>query len=426
MELVCVGISHHTAPLELRERLALTPESRAAFRERLASGGDEVLVLDTCNRLEVYTACTQADAFSAKVRTEMEALGGPEVGGQVYEQRGEAAVVHLFRVAASLDSMVLGEPQILGQLKAALTEAREAGTARAELVRVCSAAFGSAKRVRSETAIGRVVTSMASVAVSLAQKVFEGLAGRTILMLGAGAMGKLAAKSLLGAGVSRALVTSRTLERAQQLAALVQGEPRTLDALPSLLVEADVVVCSTASPTPLVRLDMLRPVMKARRHRPLFFLDLAVPRDVHPEVASLDGVYVFDLDDVQRAQSEGASLRAAEALEAEQIVAEEVARWAQMRAERTGTPMLAQLRAHAESIARAEAERTLSQLGDALTDRQRKSVEAMALAIVNKLLHAPTARLRAVVGEDDQELVDAAAELFGLEEATPRGRGAKG
>jgi glutamyl-tRNA reductase len=258
---------------------------------------------------------------------------------------------------------------------------------------------------------------MASVAVALAQRVFEGLAGRTVLLLGAGEMGKLAAKSLLAAGVSRALVTSRTPERARELAALIQGEPRTLDSLPALLVEADVVVCSTASPSPLVRRELLQPVLKARRHRPLFFLDQAVPRDVHPEVTSLDGVYVFDLDDVQRAQADGAAQRAAQALEAEQIVAEEVARWAQMRAERTGTPVLAQLRARAESIARAEAERTLTQLGSALNERQRKSVEAMALAIVNKLLHTPTARLRAVAGEDDQELADAAAELFGLDES---------
>jgi glutamyl-tRNA reductase len=426
LELICVGLSHHTAPLELRERAALPPLLRRELRAQLKEENGEVLVLDTCNRLEVYAVSQDAESYATKVRSELQRLAGPEAAQALYERRGEAMATHLFRVAASLDSMVLGEPQILGQLKDALAEAREDGAARGELTRICSAAFASAKRVRNETAVGRMATSMASVAVELARKVFGSLEDKTVLMIGAGEMGKLAARSFVSAGIAKALVASRTQERAEELANEVGAQAFTLEKLPELIVQADVVVCSTASPTPIVTMDLMHSCLKPRKHRPLFLLDLAVPRDVEPEVSTLDGVYVFDLDDVQRAQSEGIQARAAHAQEAEQIVAEEVAHWAERRAEREGKPVLAQLRLRAESIAKAEAEKTLAQLGGVLDERQRKSVEAMAMAIVNKLLHAPTTRLRAVREEEGQELADAAAQLFALNEEPPIRRGGKG
>jgi len=415
MELLCIGLSHKTAPLELRERLALTPAQQAEILDAVACGPQEALVVSTCNRVELYVAAPSLDEAAAQVRAALSGIGGPEAASHLYEHRGEAALVHLFRVSASLDSMVVGEPQILGQMKDAFELARAAGGARGELSRACAAAFGSAKRVRSETAIGRSSVSMASAAVSLATKIFGGLAGKAVLLVGAGEMAELAGRHLASAGASRIVVSNRTHSRAEELAAGIGGVARPFEALHEELVHADVVVCSTASPTPLFTKDSVAAVLKPRRHRPLFMVDLAVPRDIAPEVNSLDGVYAYDVDDIDKVIAEGSAARSAEASKAEVIIAEEVARYARARSVREGVPVLAQLRQRAEQIARAEVAKTLGALGEALTDKQRKSVEAMAQAIVNKLLHEPTARLRAVPQDGVNRLAGAAAELFGLE-----------
>ncbi|HEX8434998.1 glutamyl-tRNA reductase, partial [Archangium sp.] len=293
------------------------------------------------------------------------------------------------------------------------------GAVRGELTRVCASAFGCAKRVRTETAIGRSATSMASAAVSLASKVFDGLGDKTVLLVGAGEMAELAARHLKQAGATRILVANRTLARAEALAAEVGGTARPFEELFTLLTAADVVVCSTASPVPLFTKENVGAVAKARKHRTLFMVDLAVPRDIAAEVGELDWVHAYDVDDIQKFVAENAAARAEEAQKASVLVAQEVARFARERALRNGVPVLAQLRQRAESIARAEVERTLAGLGDGLTDKQRKSIEAMGRAIVNKLLHEPTARLRAVgPAHEGNRLAGAAAELFGLDEAS--------
>ncbi|HSP80722.1 MAG TPA: glutamyl-tRNA reductase, partial [Myxococcaceae bacterium] len=344
MEFLCIGLSHRTAPLSLRERLALPEAQQAELLQKLAQAPIEALLVSTCNRVELYLVAPDATQARARVHEELQALGGPETLSHLYEYQGEAALVQLFRVASSLDSMVLGEAQILGQVKDAFERSQGAGAVRGELTRVCSAAFGCAKRVRTETAIGRAATSMASAAVSLASKVFDGLGGKTVLLVGAGEMAELAARHLKQAGASRILVSNRTLERAEALAAEVGGTARPFEELFSLLVSADVVVCSTASPVPLFTRENVGAVGKARRHRPLFMVDLAVPRDISPEVAELVWVHAYDVDDIQKFVSDNAAARAEEAQKAGVLVAQEVARFVRQRAVREGVPVLARLR----------------------------------------------------------------------------------
>jgi glutamyl-tRNA reductase len=343
-------------------------------------------------------------------------LGGEEALGHAYLHRGEAALLHLFRVASSLDSMVVGEPQILGQVKDAFEFAKGVGAARAELTRVCAAAFASAKRVRTETDVGRAATSMAAVAVQLASKIFGGLEGKTVLLVGAGEMSELAGRHLASAGASRLLVTNRTPERAESLARALGGEALPFESLAQALRPADVVVCTTASPTPVITRALVAGTLRARRHRPLFLVDLAVPRDVEPEVNGLDNVYAYDVDDIQRVLAENTALRADAAALAETLVKEDVARYVRERARREGVPVLAQLRARAEAIRKAELERALANLPTPLTDAQAAVVTAMTAAIINKVLHQPTVKLRSVQpGDSENSLAEAVAELFGLD-----------
>lgn len=416
MELFCIGLSHKSSPVALRERLALAEAGQVEVLRRLSLQGFEALWVSTCNRVELYVAASEPERARQEAVALFEGLGGPDALPHLYEHRADDAIVHLFRVAASLDSMVLGEAQILGQVKDAYELAQREGAIRGELTRACAAAFSSAKRVRTETAIGRAATSMASAAVQLAGKIFGGLEDKAVLLVGAGEMAELSAKHLQQAGATQIAVTNRTAERAAQLAAAIGATSKPFEELGSLLIWADVVLCSTASPTPIFTREKVAKVLKARKHRPLFMVDLAVPRDIEPEVNALDGVFAYDVDDIQKVVAENSAVRAEEASKAEVIIAQEVARFSSARAVREGVPVLAQLRARAEQIARAELDRTLGRLGDELAEKHRKSLEAMAMAIVNKLLHQPTAKLRAVnPAEEGGRLAEAAAELFGLE-----------
>ena len=418
--LVCVGLSHHTAPVNVRERLALPDEWQTELLQAMAQAPAEALLISTCNRVELYVL-GPGDDLQDRTRAALARAAGDDLLPYLYAHRGEAAVLHLFRVAASLDSMVLGEPQVLGQVKDAFEQAQRMGAARGELTRICAAAFGSAKRVRTETDLGRAATSMASAAVVMARHVFDGLDGKTVLLVGAGEMAELGGKHVLSAGASRVLVTNRTFERAEALAVSLGGEAVPFERLEESLVLADMVVCTTASPAPLITREKVARVLKPRRHRPLILVDLAVPRDVDPDVSTLDGVYAFDVDDIQKVVDQNQAARTAAAASAEVLVSEEVGRYIRQRAVREQVPVLAQLRARAEQIRRAELERAMANLSAPLGPEQLKVIEAMTSAIVNKMLHQPTARLRAVEA-GDSELADAAAELFGLD-GTPRKAG---
>ena len=418
-ELFCVGLSHKSAPIEVREKVAVPEEEQAALLQKVAAlpGVSEAMLLSTCNRVELFAAVAgpeSADAVAAQLREK----GGDKVRPHLLQHQGEAAVVHLFRVASSLDSMVVGEPQILGQVKDAFSSSVAAGTVGGELTRACEAAFAAAKRVRTETGIGANAVSMASAAVELARKIFGSLSGRTVLVVGVGPMSEICARHL-GSEGANVRVANRTLARAEALVKELGGkaEARPFGDVAKLLTEADVVVTSTAAPKPIFNVELVQPALKARKGRPLFLVDLAVPRDVDPAVHQLDGVFAYNVDDLERVVAENLAARSGEAARAEVLIAEEVARFIRSKTARDAVPILGQLRRRADSIALSEAEKTLAVLGEGLSLRQRQSVEAMAKAIVNKLLHAPTARLR-TAGEAGPEeaarVAAAAAELFGL------------
>jgi glutamyl-tRNA reductase len=411
-ELHLVGLSHKSAPVAVREKVALGGDELKDAMSTLAGrpGVSEAMVVSTCNRVECYV---YGESLEEARRFFLERTADAE--GHLYVHSGRDAVRHLFRVAASLDSMVVGEPQILGQVKESYGLAAAAQSAGAFVSRLCNRAFATAKRVRSETEIARGAGSVSQVAVELVEKIFGDLRGRSVLLVGAGKMGALSAKALRDLGADRILVTNRSPEKARGLALEIGATAEPWEGLTSLLALADVVIVSTGAPTYVITQDLAAHVMKARRGRSICLIDLAVPRNVDPVCGEQDNVYAYDIDDLQKVVVQTHTARAEEALRAEAIVEAEVTAFAQERETRAALPVLAELRRRAEQIARVEADRTLSHLGTKLDEKGRKSVEAMAQAIVNKLLHGPTARLKEAAASGDSDLPGAAAELFGVE-----------
>ena len=415
-ELYLVGLSHKSAPVAVREKVALSGD---ALKEALAGlrrseGVAEAMVVSTCNRVETYVL---GDRLEPAARFFLDRA--PDARGHLYERQGFEAVRHLFRVAASLDSMVVGEQQILGQVKEAYGLAAGAQAAGTFISRLCNRAFATAKRVRSETEIGTGASSVSQVAVELVEKIFGDLRGRGVLLLGAGKMGTLSARALSDLGADRILVTNRSPERARALAEQIGGKVEPWDDLPALLAAADIVLVSTGAPSYIVTRDLAASAMKARRQRSMCYIDVAVPRNVDPACADLANVYAYDIDDLQKVVRDTHQMRAEEAIRAEAIVESEVTAFTRERDTRAALPVLAALRRQAEEIARAEAERTLAVVGTRLDEKGKRSVEAMARAIVNKLLHAPTARLKEAAVNGDPMLPGAAAELFGIENESP-------
>ncbi|MCA1826380.1 MAG: glutamyl-tRNA reductase [Myxococcales bacterium] len=410
MTFLCVGLSHKEAPIAVREQLAVPLEQIGERLEKLRKlpGVREALLVSTCNRIEVY-----AIADSRGVGEDILGELGPIAAPHAKCRFDEEGVKHLFRVAASLDSMVVGEAQILGQVKEAAALAHQAGAMGAEINRALAAAVRAAKRVRTETEIARGAVSLSSVAVRLAHKLLGSLERRSVLLLGAGEMAQLAARELRSEGASELLVANRSPARAEELAREISGVPVSLAELPTLLERADVAICSTGAAHHVVTRELMARALKARRYRPIFLVDLTLPRNVDPSVNELENVYVYDLDDLERVAAQNRDLRALHVDKAEEIVEEELRAYFARLHERKSMPVLARLRAYAEGVARQEAEKTLAAL-NGLGEKERKSVRAMAAAIVNKLLHAPTARLRAEAGQGP--LGEAAAALFGLED----------
>ena len=412
MIFACVGLSHKQAPIAVREQLAVAGDALAARLLRLKAlpGVHEVLLLSTCNRLEIFAA-VESRAIADDLLRDLGELAAPHAIARLEQE----ALLHVFRVAASLDSMVVGEAQILGQLKEAAAQAQAVGAAGPLLARAIARALGAAKRVRTETEIARGAVSVSSVAVQLARKVLGDLEGRVTLLLGAGEMAQLAARELKAQGARELLVANRSAAGAEELAREVNGVPVSLAELPSLLERADVALCSTGAQEPIITRELMARALKARRYRPIFLIDLALPRNVEPSVNELENVYVYDMDDLERVAAGNRVIRESQLGRAEEIVHEELQALLREQHERAAVPVLARLRQQAEQIARAEVDRTLGALG--LSERQEKSVRAMASAIVNKLLHGPTQRLRSEAGEGP--LGEAAARLFGVEADGP-------
>ena len=423
--IVVVGLSHRSAPVEVRERLSAGAEALPMVLSRLAARPEleEVMFLSTCNRVEVM-ALVRDDRMSpglVAIREELARHGGLAQDGDLapylYDKRGDDAVTHLFRVAASLDSMVLGEPQILGQVKDAYDAAVEAGALKGMLGRCMSRAFAVAKRVRTETAIGAGSVSIASVAADLARRIFGDLSAHGVLLLGAGEMAEAAARSL-SKGARAVRICNRSFDRAAALAGTLHASAARWDELEQELCVADVVVASTASRTPVVTRDMVKRAMKARKGRTLFFVDIAVPRNVEPAVHGIDNVYVFNVDDLEKEVARGLEARHGEAAAAEKIVDEEVKQFLAWTRGLEVQPTVVAMRTRARAVLLAELERTLSGRLKHLTEGDRDALLQMMESSVNKLLHAPTTKLkaRAAEGDDAGELAAAMRFLFDLQE----------
>ncbi|HEU4449641.1 MAG TPA: glutamyl-tRNA reductase [Gaiellaceae bacterium] len=417
--LVLVGTSHQRAPVELRELLAYDRRLRREALERLSEDGAEAAVLSTCNRTEVYLVDADAEAAEERVYDELAGLSGlshAELAPSLYTVADEAAALHLFRVAAGLDSLVPGEAQILGQVREAYGAAREARATGPLLHRLFRQALRVGKRVRTETAIGENPASVSSAAVELAERVFGDLAGRRVLLLGAGKTADLTAASLVSRGATDVVVANRSRERAEALARRLGGRAVGLDALEGELEGADVVVASTGSRATVLSAAQVERAMKRRRGRPVFFVDIAVPRDLDPAVNDLDGCYLYDIDDLERVVSESVAGRREEAVRAEAIASEEADGFRAWQLSLDVVPAIASLRARAESIRQAELDRAEGRLSS-LSPSQRRAVEALTSQIVAKLLHGPTVRMKeAAAAAEGGVYAEAVRHLFGLGE----------
>jgi glutamyl-tRNA reductase len=396
MRLVLVGTSHHHAPVELREQVALGREEAQALAARLAASGLEAVCLSTCNRTELYLAADDVEQAEREAVAELATLG-PEVEPALYRLHDRAAAHHLFRVAAGLDSLVPGEGEILGQVRVAY----ELGTTGLLLDRVFRQALHAGRKVRAQTAIGESPASVSSAAAALAEQVFGSLEGRSILLLGAGKVSGQAARNLRSRGAEIALVANSKTER---------------ERIDEELTTVDVVISSTDATGLVLESATVEEAWRRRKGRPLLLVDLAVPRDVDPATGDLDGCYLYDIDDLEQIVAETLSGRRQEAERAESIVAAEVEKFHEWHASLDVVPAIASLRARAEEIREAELQKAESLLGK-LDDSQRRAVEAVTAQIVNKLLHLPTVRLKQAAAAADGVLyAEAVRHLFGLGE----------
>lgn len=428
MSVAIIGLSHRTASIALRERFAHQTREIEQALEKVAEleTVDEACIVSTCNRVEFYVAgAADPSTLARSLRNHLVGIAGlppSELDPHLYVHEGSEALRHLFRVAASLDSMVLGEPQILGQVKEAFRAGLEAGHTKAELTRCFQKAFSVAKRVRTETGIAENAVSMSFAAVELGRQIFDSLDGKEVLLVGAGKMAGLAAKHLRAYGVGQVRVCSRTLASAEKLAEEVGGVPSSLTDLPILLQQADIVISSTAAPGYIIDKKMMGKVMRARRYAPILLVDIAVPRDIEPKVGDLDNAFVYDVDDLEQVLELNREARAREAEAAENLVLEELNRYARWLKSQQVVPVIKALRTQASQIANQEVQRTLATIKEP-DKKTQQSIKAMGNAIVNKLLHPVLTRLKAEGAEGDpQVMVDALVELFGLEpelEAAP-------
>lgn len=427
--LFVIGLSWRTAPVEVREKLAFSDGELPAELAKLTGSGSiaEAMVMSTCNRVEIYGATPRSlpssalDRAVAQVRgflSQSRGVPAEMLAESLYEYTDTDAVRHAFRVAAALDSLVVGETQVLGQLKAAYGTAVTAGASGPLLGRCMERAFGVAKRVRNETGISRGAANVSSVAVELAKRVFVDLGGKTVLIVGAGKMSALAARHLHADGAGSILVTNRSPERAEELAAEIDGVARPWDQLETLLALADVVISSTGSREPVLTKPLLKRVMRQRRYRSMVIIDIAVPRDAEPELAKIDGVYLFDIDDLRRVVEANIKERAKEADAASRIIDDEVEEFERWLLSQRVVPTIRSLREHFQQVAQAEVERTLKQLGNETTSEQRdEAIRRLGNIIVNKLLHAPMTALKTGDEREIDILVAATNRLFPLERA---------
>ncbi|MGA2652837.1 MAG: glutamyl-tRNA reductase [Terracidiphilus sp.] len=415
MTLSLIGVNYKTAPIELRERIAISREDLPETTRALAAvpGVSECMIVSTCNRVELLAAVESPDADLTGFLHRHFGLDPALLQPHIYQQRDRDAVRHLFRVAASLDSMVVGEPQILGQVKEAFAVARASGTVAGQLEHLLQSAFAAAKKVRTETEIGSSSVSIASVAVDLARKIFGSLHGRTVFLVGAGKMSELAARHLVQQGAGTILVTNRTQERARLMAEEFNGRVVPFDQLYDAVSEADIVISSTGAPHPIFRREHGQAFMHRRRNRPMFFIDIAVPRDVDPAMGKLEGVFVYDIDDLQAVAAAHMEERTRVASDAETLIAREVERFQQKLRTVNVAPAIVALQQQFEEIRKAELRRVQSRLGS-LSAEQVAAVEVLTRGLVNKFLHPQMQALKQAAREGNSARVDALCEAWSV------------
>ncbi|HSA93412.1 MAG TPA: glutamyl-tRNA reductase [Terriglobales bacterium] len=422
MKFQLIGVNHRSAPVAVRERLAV-PESRlpeAMRRLSVHPGVDEGLVLSTCNRVELLTRCTNGRADLRSFLADFFQVDPAAYEPHLYEYEDLDAVRHVFRVAASLDSMVVGEPQVLGQVKESYALARAVGSVHSHLDALMTRAFAVAKRVRTETAVGSSSVSVASAAVELAGKIFGSLEGKRVYLVGAGKMSELAARHLKAQGADAIFVANRTHERALEMAERIGGQAMLFEQLYDTADRADIIITSTGAPHHIFRREHGELFLARRKNRPMFFIDIAVPRDVDPEMNKLDGIFVYDIDDLGAVVSSHLEGRRREAERAESIIEAEVARFHARLETLQVVPTIVSLQDHLETIRQAEIDRVRGRLGK-LTAEQESAIETMTRGIVNKVLHTPVTTLKSAAGQPEATtLIDVVRRLFNLRDQGPK------
>lgn len=421
MNLILAGINHRTAPVEVRERMNISEARLAAALTDLVrrEGIREGIILSTCNRVEVAANTAHAADAEPLIRhflADYHHCSLEPYEKHLYWRRQEQVVEHLFRVAASLDSMILGEPQILGQVKQAFATAQQAGALSGELYEVVNHALEVGRRVRRETAVGSAAVSVSYAAVELAKKIFGSLEGKTIFILGAGKMSELAARHLASSGAESIFVSNRTYDRAVELAGAFHGRAIRFDQIFRHLHEADIVISSTGAPHFLIRKEHVERMLAARKNRPVFFVDIAVPRDVDPAVNDLDNAFVYDIDDLGQVVEANKKQREREAAWAEEIIAQETQKMMRRLASREVAPTIMAVEERLKLIRENEMERFRSRLGT-LSPEQRDAVDGLTQAILNKILHGPITELKNAAGHSERgTLAQTIRKIFGVTE----------
>lgn len=423
MNALVIGLNHNTADIEVREKFAFNgsklDEGLKAFKE--LSVVEEGIILSTCNRVELYANVSDIDKAILDIKGFLSSFHNiplESLNRALYIYTDKEAVRHIFRVASSLDSMIVGEPQILGQVKDAFELALQKKTTGVLLNKLMKKAISVAKRVRTETKIAENAVSISFAAVELAKKIFTDLSKKVFMLLGAGEMAELAAKHLITSGVKEVLVSNRTYERACELAKELKGKAVRFDDFINEMVRTDIVICSTGAPTYILTKSQMHKVMRERRQRQVFIIDISVPRNIDPEINDLENVYLYNIDDLQGVVDANIFERKKEAEKAEKIVDEEVEKFIKWQESLDSVPTIVALREKAEEIKKEELERLLNKLNN-LSNEEKEAIECMASAIINKLIHPPTAALKNS-SEDKEVLVAVIRRLYGLEDEKKR------
>ena len=421
VNLILVGVNHKTTPVEIREKLAFTKGKIEQSVDHLFNFPDiiEHTILSTCNRVEIYARANCQDSAIKSIKEficDFHGLSLVELEDHFYSYRNKEAVEHLFRVSSSLDSMILGEAQILGQVKDAYSLAKDLRSTGLVLNQLFEKAFSLAKKVREETGIAERSVSISSAAVELAQKIFDDLENRTVMLVGTGEMAELAAKHLISYGVKTVYVTSRTYERATNLARMLNGSALDFEAFKNELHRADIVITSTSAPNFIIKKEMVEKAIQERKNKPIFFIDIAVPRDIEPDVNDLENVYLYDIDDLQVVVSANIKEREKEAENAMNFISQEVTKFNNWVGTLDVVPTIVEIRKKAENIRNQEIEKTLKKISH-LSEDDKQLLRQMSSSMINKILHKPTIKLKQKTqSEDGHVYLKAIRHLFHLDD----------